>query len=141
MKIHTKRCKLFLANPDLKNRITKKERNVSFSKITELNENSTSRDISNSATLTENQNLETLMKTVDEKEKTGTNLCKLGLNISCIKSTNKTWGHDDVLYKEVGEITGSAKINVIQITKVNDNLIQESENLIIRENILGPESF
>ncbi|XP_043254033.1 zinc finger protein 37-like [Colletes gigas] len=140
MKMHTKRCQLFLANPDLKNRIVKKERNIFFKKPTELNEDSMSGDTSNSATHVEDQNVEPLMKTVDKKEEVEMNLCKIGLNISCIKSMNETWRCDDV-YKEAGEITGSAEINLIQITGVNDNFIPESENLIVRETILGPESF
>ncbi|XP_076627751.1 uncharacterized protein LOC143344982 [Colletes latitarsis] len=140
MKMHTKRCQLFLANPDLKNRIFKRERNISFKKATELNEDSISGDTSNSVTRVEDQNIEPLMKTVDKKEELEMNVCKIGLNISCIKSVNETWRCDDV-YKEAGEITGSTEINLIQITGVNDNFIPENENLIVRETILGPESF
>ncbi|XP_015435775.1 PREDICTED: zinc finger protein 235-like [Dufourea novaeangliae] len=140
MKIHTKRCKQFLANPQLKKLLIKKERSTSVSKITELNEDMESRDTSNSGSSIEDQTEKSSANVVDDKEKTGMNFCKLGLNIACFETPDKTWTHDDV-YKKGGKVMGSAEINVIQIAKVNDALIPENDNLTVLENVLGPESF
>ncbi|XP_053987457.1 zinc finger protein 286A-like isoform X1 [Hylaeus volcanicus] len=139
MKIHTKRCKLFLQNPDLKNVITKRKRTTSFRKTTELNEDSTSGGTTYSDTNVENETVDSLGQSEVKNEKCKMNLCKLGLNISYINPVDKTWSHDS-MYNEAGGSTGSVNINLIQIANINETIIPDSENLI-RENILGPESF
>ncbi|XP_076674705.1 uncharacterized protein LOC143372441 [Andrena cerasifolii] len=133
MKIHTKRCKPFLANPDLKDLWNKKMKSASFSKTAELTEDFKNGDSSNSTSHIDDPDEESSMNNVGDKEKTGMNLCKLGLNISCIKSTDQAWSHDDV-YADADGITRSAEISVIQI-------LPENENVTVLENVLGPESF
>lgn len=133
MKIHTKRCKPFLANPDLKDLWNRKMKSASFNKTAELTEDFKNGDSSNSASHVDDPDEESSMNNVDDKEKTGMNLCKLGLNISCIKSTDQAWSHDDV-YADADGITRSAEISVIQI-------LPENENVTVLENVLGPENF
>ncbi|XP_031844286.1 uncharacterized protein LOC116432080 [Nomia melanderi] len=137
MKIHTKRCKPFLENPELKDLLVKKERTSSVSKLTELSDDVASRDSLNFESFAEKQAEQSSIKTVDDKEKTA---MKLGLNISCIKSSDKTWTRDDV-FKEMGEITEPHEISVIEITDVNDKVVSKNDNLMVLENVLGPESF
>nr|XP_012147196.1 PREDICTED: zinc finger protein 26-like isoform X2 [Megachile rotundata] len=112
MKIHTKRCKVFLANPELKNFFIKRERCSSFTKVTELEDDLRSDDISTptSPTFVESQNSELSTETIDNQNKGAVNFCKLGLNISCIEPVNKTWDHD--LYEKT-EVTRSTEINII----------------------------
>lgn len=135
MKIHTKRCKPFLANPNLKNLLNKRERTISFNNITELTAELKNGNVTNSISQVplKNENDKTLVKTVEEKQKTVINLCKLGLNISCIKPTNNKMTSDHV--------TNSFEKNVIKITDNNDKLISENEKLLVFENILGPENY
>ena len=135
MKIHTKRCKPFLADPDLKDLWSKKTKSAPFNKTAALTEDFKNGDSSNSASRVDDpDDEESSTNNVDDKEKTGMNLCKLGLNISCIKSTDQAWSHDDDLYADADGITRSAEISVIQI-------LPENENVTVRENVLGPESF
>lgn len=130
MKIHTKRCKPFLANPNLKNLLSKRERTISFNNIAELTAELKNGNVTNSISVPlKNQNDKTLVKTVEEKQKTVINLCKLGLNISCIKPTNDKSCPDYV--------TNSFEKNVDN----NDKLISENEKLLVFENILGPENY
>lgn len=130
MKIHTKRCKPFLANPNLKNLLSKRERTISFNNIAELTAELKNGNVTNSISVPlKNQNDKTLVKTVEEKQKTVINLCKLGLNISCIKPTNDKSCPDHV--------TNSFEKNVDN----NDKLISENEKLLVFENILGPENY
>lgn len=141
MKIHTKRCKMFLTNPDLKNFFNKRERSSSFTKITKVDDDVRRQDVSVPvSTFVESQDNELSVRTVDNRNKTEANFCKLGLNISCIEPVDKTWDRVD-LYKKVSEVTSSTEINVIQITQVSDKLLPKSENLTVLENVLRPESF
>ncbi|XP_017796159.1 PREDICTED: zinc finger protein MSN2-like [Habropoda laboriosa] len=141
MKIHTKRCKLFLENPDLKKLLTKREMTISFSNITELTESLKTGDTSNSVSGNESLNETTSIKNTNDQEvEAAVNLCKLGLNISCIKPTDKTWDHNN-LYEDTEEVETSSEINVINIAKVNEKFISENENRTVLENILGPESY
>ncbi|XP_076232849.1 uncharacterized protein LOC143178203 [Calliopsis andreniformis] len=137
MKIHTKRCKLFLADPSLKDLLRRKDRNMSLGKI-DMPEDLKDRNSSNSASSFEDQNEDLLTQTTDDQEQTERNFCELGLNISCIDPVDQTWAHSDV-YSEIEDITRST--NVIQMTKVNDKLIPESKNLTILKNVLGPENY
>ncbi|XP_076473651.1 uncharacterized protein LOC117165711 isoform X4 [Bombus vancouverensis nearcticus] len=142
MKIHTKRCKLFLANPELKNLLSKRERTISFNNIAELTAELKTGNMTNSISQVslENQNDEMLVvKTVEHEQKTALNLCKLGLNISCIESTEKTW-NSDKMYNEK-EVMKSSENIAINVTNIDDRLIPENENVSILENILGPENY
>lgn len=127
MKIHTKRCKPFLANPELKNLLSRRDRTISFNNIAELTAELKTGNMTNSMSQVslENQNDEMLVvKTVEHKQKTALNLCKLGLNISCIESTEKSSGN-----------------NAIKVTNINDGLIPENEDVSILENVLEPENY
>ncbi|XP_076755941.1 uncharacterized protein LOC143426388 [Xylocopa sonorina] len=138
MKIHTKRCKPFLANPDLKNLLTKKERTISFNNITELTAELKHENVSNSISPVSfnNENNDILVKTIEDTQETAINLCKLGLNISCIDSSDKIWNHDN-MYDEKEETRSTE----IKITNFNDRLLPKNENLSVLENILRPESY
>lgn len=129
MKIHTKRCKPFLSNPSLKNFLSKKEKTESFSKadVTEYLKDGIR---SNSTSPVEDQDKDLSAKAVGSKEKTEMKFCKLGLNISCIKSVNQTWTHSDV-FSEAENFMRPTGINAIRITKFNDKLIPESEDLTV----------
>ncbi|XP_033361042.1 zinc finger protein 624-like isoform X2 [Bombus vosnesenskii] len=142
MKIHTKRCKLFLANPELKNLLSKRERTISFNNIAEVTAELKTGNMTNSMSQVslENQNDEMLVvKTVEHEQKTALNLCKLGLNISCIESTEKTW-NSDKMYNEK-EVMKSSENVAINVTNIDDRLIPENENVSILENVLGPENY
>ncbi|XP_050472420.1 zinc finger protein 624-like isoform X3 [Bombus huntii] len=142
MKIHTKRCKLFLANPELKNLLSKRERTISFNNIAELTAELKTGNMTNSMSQVslENQNDEMLVvKTVEHEQKTALNLRKLGLNISCIESTEKTW-NSDKMYNEK-EVMKSSENVAINVTNIDDRLIPENENVSILENVLGPENY
>ncbi|XP_043605616.1 zinc finger protein 354A-like isoform X2 [Bombus pyrosoma] len=142
MKIHTKRCKPFLANPELKNLLSRRERTISFNNIAELTAELKTGNMANSMSQVslENQNDEMLVvKTVEDEQKTALNLCKLGLNISCFEPTEKTWNSDKMYNEEV--VMKSSEINAIKVTNINDRLIPENENVLILENILGPENY
>ncbi|XP_071856155.1 uncharacterized protein [Bombus fervidus] len=142
MKIHTKRCKPFLANPELKSLLSRRERTISFNNIAELTAELKTGNMTSSMSQVslENQNDEILVvKTVEQEQKTALNLCKLGLNISCIESTEKTW-NSDKMYNEK-EVMKSSEINAIKVTNINDRLIPENENVSIFENVLGPENY
>lgn len=143
MKIHTKRCKPFLANPELKNLLSRRERTISFNNIAELTAELKTGNMTNSMSQVplENQNDEMLVvKTVEHEQKTALNLCKLGLNISCIEPTEKTW-NSDKMYNEEEVMMKSSEINAIKVTNINDRLIPENENVSILENVLGPENY
>ncbi|XP_017755370.1 PREDICTED: zinc finger protein 227-like [Eufriesea mexicana] len=141
MKIHTKRCKLFLANPDLKNLLSKRERTISFNNIAELTAELKNGNMTNSGSQVslKDQNNGTLAKTVEGQKKTAINLCKLGLNISCIEPIDKTWNSDNI-YNEK-EATRSAEVNIIKFPNVNDRLVSDTENISVLENVLEPESY
>ncbi|KAK9297833.1 hypothetical protein QLX08_008594 [Tetragonisca angustula] len=137
MKMHTKRCKPFLANPDLKRLLNRRERTISFDNVTELTAELKTGNITNSASPVslQNQNDDISVKT---EEETVLNLCKLEHNISSIESTNKAYNSDKNYRKEV---TKSTDIDVVKIANTNDKLIPENENLPVFENILGPENY
>lgn len=142
MKIHTKRCKPFLANPELKNLLSRRERTISFNNIAELTAELKTGNMTNSMSKVslENQNDEMLVvKTVEHEQKTALNLCKLGLNISCIEPTEKTW-NSDKMYNEK-EVMKSSENIAIDVTNIDDRLIPENENVSILENVLGPENY
>ncbi|XP_068970424.1 uncharacterized protein [Bombus flavifrons] len=142
MKIHTKRCKPFLANPELKNLLSRRERTISFNNIAELTAELKTGNMTNSMSQVslENQNDEMLVvKTMEHEQKTALNLCKLGLNISCIESTEKTWNSDKM--NDEKEVMKSSENIAINVTNIDDRLIPENENVSILENVLGPESY
>ncbi|CAD1473018.1 unnamed protein product [Heterotrigona itama] len=138
MKMHTKRCKPFLTNPDLKRLLNKRERTISFDNVAELTAELKTGNMTNSVSSisVQNQNGDISVKT---EEETVLNLCKLGLNISPIETTDETC-NSDKKYNEK-EVTKSADINVVKIANTNDRLIPENENLPVFENILGPENY
>ncbi|KAF3424218.1 hypothetical protein E2986_01688 [Frieseomelitta varia] len=137
MKMHTKRCKPFLANPDLKRLLNSRERTISFDNVTELTAELKTGNITNSVSPVslQNQNGDISVKT---EEETVLNLCKLEQNISLIESTDKACNSDKNYGKEV---TKSTDIDVVKIAITNDRLIPENENLPVFENILGPENY
>nr|XP_033321851.1 zinc finger protein 354A-like isoform X1 [Megalopta genalis] len=139
MKIHTKRCKPFLASPELKNLLIKKERSLSTGKAIKLDEDTTSRNSLNFEAFGEKRidDERSILKTVGDREETA---MKLGLNISCIESPDKSCTRDNV-YQKVGELIGSAELNVIQIVETNDKFVSKSDNVTVLETVLGPEVF
>ncbi|XP_078044570.1 uncharacterized protein LOC144474015 isoform X2 [Augochlora pura] len=137
MKIHTKRCKSFLESPELTNLLIKKERSSSTSKV--INEDTASKNSLNFEAFNEKQtdNERSMTKTVDDREETA---MKLGLNISCIESPDKQCTRDNI-YQKVGELIGSAELNVIQIVETSDKFISKNDNVTVLETVLGPEVF
>lgn len=136
--MHTKRCKPFLANPDLKRLLNKRERTISFDNVAELTAELKTGNMTNSVSpiSLQNQNGDISVKT---EEETVLNLCKLGLNISPIESTDKACNSEKKYNGK--ELTKSGDINVVKIANTNDRLIPENENLPVFENILGPENY
>ncbi|XP_017884043.1 zinc finger protein 614-like [Ceratina calcarata] len=121
MKIHTKRCKSFQKNPELKNLLLKRDRTISF--------NNASESTTNTKLKSENDN--DLLNNVKTEQGTAINLCTLDLNISCIKKSDNKWNGDNIRNEAA----------VAKSSLQNAELIPHNENMIVLENILAPESY
>ncbi|KAG7208935.1 hypothetical protein KM043_015113 [Ampulex compressa] len=138
MKIHTKRCKQFLANPELKQLLTKRERIIS----TNTDETSRNTDASyDSVSRTANEKQDAETKTAIGKEKTDLNLCQLGLTISRIEgSCDKIWRCENENENEE-DVERYKSTDVIVIEQIDRQQTPGHEVTTVRENVLGPESF
>lgn len=136
MKIHTKRCKLFLANPELKSRLIKREKIISFDNIKELTSELKARDMNKSVSSAKRQTDETPIKTMNDEDNASDCDSESESDISFNEPANKTFDHD----RCKGDILTSAELNVIKITNVADKLI-ENRKFSVLENVLGPESY
>ncbi|XP_015597249.1 zinc finger protein 567 isoform X1 [Cephus cinctus] len=135
MKMHTKRCEAFLANPELKNLLAKRIRTRSLE--------STSSNGDSSQTL--NDNTLITLKTETNNDKTDVDLNNCTSRDAEISDTtditNNKNTDDDLLQSKDNDIIRIGEVEIFPIVEKNALNVRTSGSVTIIENVLGPECF